>query len=405
MGIDAKGRRRTFGRLIAIAIVCLFAGAGAIWLLHRHGEQEERQAGSGMSKELPVPVTLGKAQRKDVPIYLDGLGTVQAFNYVTVRSRVDGQIVKVLFTEGQDVKAGDLLFQIDPAPYQAALDQSAAKKDQDEAQLSNMRLDMERYVKLIASGSVSAQTHDTQKSLVAQYEAAVKADQAAIDSSKVNLDYAKIRSPIDGRVGIRQVDIGNIVHASDSNGLVIVTQLKPIAVIFTLPETSLRLIQREQGDVAFPVLALARDNHTVIATGKLAVIDNQIDSTTGTIKLKAVFSNENLHLWPGLFVNARLLLETRKDGIVVPSSAVQRGPEGTFAFAVQEGQSVKMQPLKVAQMENGEALIDEGLKDGDIVVVDGQYKLRDGAHVKAIETEAASSKDAAPQKRKQRNPQ
>jgi multidrug efflux system membrane fusion protein len=330
----------------------------------------------------------------DVPIYLDGLGTVQAYNTVLVRSRVDGELVKVAFTEGQDVKIGDVLAQIDPAPYQATLDQAVAKKAQDEAQLANARLDLKRYADLLATDGTTQQTFDTQKSLVDQLEATVKADQAAIDSARVNLDYTTIRSPIDGRTGIRLVDQGNIVHASDTSGLVVLTQLRPISIVFTLPETALPKLQLRRNQFDYAVIALARDDTNVLATGQLAVVDNQIDTTTGTIKLKANFANENLRLWPGQFVNTRLLLAIHTNGVVVPVSVVQRGPEGAFAFIVQDDGTAKMRPLKVAQIDNGLALIDNGLQPGETVVVDGQYKLQDGSKIKPVEAAATVATNA-----------
>ncbi len=346
-------------------------------------------AAGGRGQNFPVPVVEGVVATKDVPIYLDGLGTVQAFNTVTVHTRVDGQLFKVAFTEGQDVKAGDVLGQLDPAPYQAALDQALAKKAQDAAQLTNARVDLQRYADLLKTDSITQQIYDTQKALVNQFEATVNADQAAADSARVNLDYTTIRSPIDGRVGIRQMDAGNIVHASDAGGLVVVTQLRPISVLFTLPEQVLsKLHENASADSEYTVLAVSRDNTKTLGTGKLAVIDNQIDTTTGTLKLKATFANENLRLWPGQFVNTRLLLTTRKDSAVVPASVVQRGPDGAFAFVIQDDQTVTMRTIKVAQIEGGLALIDEGLKPGERVVVDGQYKLQPGSHVKPAETAA-----------------
>jgi membrane fusion protein, multidrug efflux system len=345
---------------------------------------------------LAVPVVEGIVATRDVPIYLDGLGTVQAFNTVTVRARVDGQLMKVAFTEGQDVKAGDLLVELDPAPYQAALDQAVARKAQDAAQLNNARLDLQRYADLLKTDSITQQIYDTQKALMAQLEATVKADQAAADSARVNLNYTTIRSPINGRVGIRQVDEGNIVHASDANGLVVVTQLHPISVVFTLPEQSLPRLQQYQTPGAdFAVLAVSRDNTNLLDHGTLAVIDNQIDTSTGTIKLKAIFPNENLRLWPGQFVNTRLLLTTRKNRPVVPASVVQRGPDGAFAFVIQRDQTVAMRSLNVAQIEGGTALIESGLGPGERVVVDGQYKLQPGSQVKPAESPANFSHSAS----------
>lgn len=377
-----------------IVLLLIVAVGGWFGYKHWHPETPADGAGgpgkggkgAGSGQTPPVPVVVGTVTSKDVPIYLDGLGTVQAFNSVTIRPRVDGQLLKVSFTEGSDVKIGDELALIDPAPYQAVLEQAAAKKAQEEAQLANAKVDLQRYADLLKTDSITRQVYDTQKSSVAQLEASVKADQATIDSAKVNLEYTTIRSPIDGRVGIRQVDAGNVVRASDANGLVVLTQLKPISVIFTLPEQVLGKLQQNQSEGnQFQVLAVSRDNTNTLAEGKVAVIDNQIDTATGTLKIKATFANENLRLWPGQFVNIRLLLTTRKDSAVVPASVVQRGPEGPFAFVVQPDQSVQMRPLKVAQIAGGEALIDEGLKVGEHVIVDGQYKLQPGSKVKPTE--------------------
>jgi multidrug efflux system membrane fusion protein len=371
--------------LAAFLIVAALIGSAVYHRSHSNTTVSAGVAGP-RGQTLPVPVVEGIVATKDVPIYLDGLGTVQAFNTVTVHTRVDGQLMKVAFTEGQDVKAGEVLAQLDPAPYQAALDQAVARKAQDAAQLDNARVDLQRYADLLKTDSITQQIYDTQKALIAQLEATVKADQAAADSARVNLDYTTIRSPIDGRVGIRQVDAGNIVHASDANGLVVVTQLRPISVVFTLPEQSLTKLQQYQtSGIDFAVLAVSRDNTNLLDKGTLAVIDNQIDTTTGTIKLKATFANENLRLWPGQFVNTRLLLTTHTHGVVVPASVVQRGPDGAFAFVIQDDLTVKMRPLKVAQIEGGMALIDEGLNPGEPVVVDGQYKLQPGSHVKPAE--------------------
>ena len=329
----------------------------------------------------PVPIVPGVAQKKDLPIYLDGIGTVQGLNTVTIRPRVDGQLIKVNFTEGQEVKTGDVLAQIDPLPFKAQLDQVVAKKNQDDAQLSNARVDLNRYVDMVAKNVIAHQQYDTQKAMVAQIEAVVKTDQAAIDGAQVQLNYATITSPINGRAGIRLVDEGNMVRASDTNGLVVITQLQPISVVFTLPEQSLKEIHGKMGPGQITVLAMDRDNSTVLGKGTLTVIDNQIDISTGTIRLKATFPNEDLQLWPGEFVNVRLLLTTRKDAVVVPVPVIQHGPNGTYAFVIKEDQTVEIRPLRVGQVDDGEALVEEGLQAGEQVVVEGQYKLQNGSKV------------------------
>ena len=388
----------------------------------------------------PIPVVAGKVVRKNVPIYLDGLGTVQAFNTVTVHVRVDGQLKKVAFVEGQDVHQGDLLAQIDPDPYQAQLAQAIAKKAQDEAQLANARLDLKREADLFAAKIDSQQAFDTQQALVNQLQAAVKADDAAIESAQVQVSYTTVTSPIDGRTGIRLVDQGNIVHATDANGLVMITQLHPISVVFTLPEQHLSGLHKEMSSGELNVLAVDRDNSTILDEGKLAVIDNQIDTTTGTIKLKATFPNNSLKLWPGQFVNARLLLTTVTNGAVVPAAAIQPGPEGDYVFMIEDGKggagkngtpgnaghqdgaskrsapskpdnennpggaeaarkaggnkggsngndgqdilTVRVQPVTSIPVDAGEALVTKGLSPGERIVVEGQYKLQAGSRVR-----------------------
>ena len=388
--LNSPAKKKSGGATWIYLVALIFILPGVFWFRHhRQAAAVNAAATTARAGNFPVPVTIGHARQKDVPIYLDGLGTVQAFNTVTVHTRVDGQLVKVAFTEGQEVTNNEVLAQIDPAPYQAVVDQATAKKAQDAAQLANAKADLQRYDDLLKTQGTTQQVYDTQQALVNQLAASVKADQAAVDAAQVNLDYCTIRSPLDGRVGIRLVDQGNLVHASDAGGLVLVTQLKPISVVFTLPEANLQKIHaNEDAENPFTVLAVSRDNTTVLATGQLAVIDNQIDSTTGTIKIKANFANENLRLWPGEFVNIRLLLETRQDAVVVPASVVQRGPDGSFAFVVSAApdnstnQIATMRPIKVGQIDGGEALIEEGLKAGETVVVDGQYKLQDGSKVK-----------------------
>ncbi len=374
----------------------LLAAAITFFAVRKHASaQADKTAspsGRGGVGGFPVPIVAGKVEVKDVPIYLDGLGTVQAFNTVTVHSRVDGQINKIAFIEGQDIHAGDLLAQIDPAPFQAQLDQSSAKKSQDEAQLAIARLTLTRDKELLTSKILPQQDYDTQQATVDQLEATVRGDQAAIDNAKVQLAYATITSPIDGRIGLRMIDQGNIVHANDVGGLVVITQLRPISVTFTLPEQNLQLIQQHSAQSGeLKTLALDRDNRTTLSEGKLAVIDNQIDVTTGTIRLKAVFSNGDLKLWPGQFVNIRLLLETRR-GPVVPASVIQRGPDGDFAFVIDSDLKAAVRPIKVAQVDRGQALIQEGLNPGELVVVDGQYKLQPGSKVKLPESKGVTER-------------
>lgn len=332
-----------------------------------------------------MPVVTGLAETKDVPIYLNGLGNVQGFNSVTIRSRIDGQLEKVAFTEGQEVKAGQLLAQIDPRPFQAALDQATARRKQNEALLANAKRDLVRDLALLAEKAGTAQKADTQQALVEQLEATLKSDDAAIEAASVQLGYATIISPISGRTGIRLVDAGNVVRAQDTNGLVVVTQMQPVSVVFTLPEQQLQIIRTESEKGTLQVLAVGRDNSTQLAEGTLSVIDNQIDSSTGTIRLKATFLNDDLKLWPGQFINVRLRVAVRTGATVVPAQVVQQGPSGTFAFIVTPEGTAELRPLQVARIEDGLALIDSGLKPGDRVVLDGQYRLQPGSKVRAGE--------------------
>ena len=371
--------------------------AGIYWWTGRSGA-DKATATASAGKGGPVPVVPGVVEKKDVPIYLDGLGTVQALNTVTVHTRVDGQLTKVAFTEGQDVKTGDVLAIIDQAPFQAALAQAQGRLAQDQAQLANAKLDLQRDIDLVNKKVISSQQYDTQKALVAQFEGTIQNDAAAVESAKVNLNYTTIVSPLDGRIGIRQVDQGNIVHASDQGGLLVITQLHPISLIFTLPEQDLAQIHEHtaKGET-LQVLAVDRDSKTTLDRGELSVIDNQIDTTTGTIRLKATFDNGQYQLWPGQFINARLHVDTRKDGLTVPASTVQRGPNGPYVFVIKEDQSVELRNVKVAQIDNGEALIDEGLAEGEKVVVDGQYKLQPGAKVATNPQASAGAKGHATQ--------
>lgn len=364
-------------RNTVIAIACVLVVV-AWWTCHRApqsgaqpGTQGGNPGGRGGARGGfggPVPVVAGKVEQKDVPIYLDGLGTVQAFNTVTIRARVDGNLVQVLFQEGQDVKAGDLLAVVDPKPYQAAVDQAKAQAALDQVTLK-------RQADLRTRNVIAPQDYDT---AVANAEKS----KAAAEAAQVNLDYCSIKSPIDGRTGVRLVDIGNVVHASDQNGIVVVTQLKPISVLFTLPEQMLQQVLNQGGaNAGLHVTALDRANTAPISEGVLSVVDNEIDPTTGTVKLKATFPNDDLKLWPGKFVNARLTIDVKKNATVVPASVVQRGPQGTYAYVIKPDKTADMRSIKVGETENNETLITDGLKPGEDVVVDGQYKLQPGAHV------------------------
>lgn len=330
----------------------------------------------------PMPVAVAAAETRDLPVYLTGLGSVEAYYTVLIKPRVDGQLIQVNFREGQEVKKGDLLVVVDPRPYQAALSQAEATLFKDQAALKDAKVNLDRFKELFQNGGViSKQQLDTQDSLVGQLEGAVRADQAQIENAKVNLAYTSITAPISGRVGLRLVDPGNIVHASDTTGLLLLTQLHPIAVIFTLPEDNLATVAQRMRKGALAVDAYSRDDQTKLASGKLLTIDNQIDVTTGTAKLKAVFDNQEQALWPNQFVNIRLLLEVRKGSTVIPSAAIQRGPQGAYVFAVKPDKTVDMRTVTVSLVEGNYAAISSGLNPGDTVVTDGQDKLQAGSHV------------------------
>jgi multidrug efflux system membrane fusion protein len=356
--------------------------------------QQQRQTAAKRVRggDGPVPVLATAAKVSDVPVYLDGVGTIRALNTVTVRPQVDGKLTKVLFREGQDVERGYVLAEIDPTTYQALFDQAKAKKAQDEAQLANARLDLERYNRLVASNSATRQQADTQKALVAQLEAQVNLDQAAIDNAQAILGYTKITAPISGRTGIRMVDEGNIVRSGDSaGGLVVITQIKPISVFFSLPQQQLARVNRAFAQGPLVVEALGPDSKTVIDRGTLQVVDNQVDQTTGTVKLKAEFPNADLQLWPGQFVNVRLLVETLRQVVVVPTAAVQRGPNGTFSYVVQDDNKVAVRPVTVSLQDDTQAVITAGIAPQDQVVTTGFARISDGTEVAVTNAE-----DAAP---------
>jgi multidrug efflux system membrane fusion protein len=343
----------------------------------RRGGAGRRAFGQGQG---PTPVLVSEAKAADVPVYVDGVGAVKALNTVTVRPQVNGKIVEIDFVEGQDIKKGDVIARIDDAVYKAQRDQAVAKKAQDEALLRNAQLDLERYERMVQTASGTQQQADTQRSLVAQYQAQVQSDQAAIESAQATLDYTTIEAPIDGRTGIRNVDVGNLVSSTDTTGIVTLSQIKPISVLFSIPQQQLGRINAASATGTLSVQALSGDGK-VIDSGSLTVVDNQVDPTTGTVKLKANFPNDKLTLWPGAFVNARLLVETMKGVTVVPTASVQRGPNGTFVYLVQSDQTVSMKSVKVGLQDDVQAVIAEGVVPGDKVVTTGFARLQDGAKV------------------------
>jgi membrane fusion protein, multidrug efflux system len=343
-----------------------------------------------------ISVDTARAALADVPVYLQGLGTVQAFYTVTVTARVDGELQKVAFTEGQMVHKGDLLAQIDPRPNQAAYEQALATKVKDEAQLKNARLDLERYTQLQPQDLASKQTIDTQRALVDQLLAQIKVDQAVIDNARTQLDYTRIVSPIDGRTGIRLIDPGNIVHASATTGIVVVTQIQPISVVFTLPEEELGAVARAmEGSGSVKVSTISRDGGDVLAEGTLSLIDNQIDQPTGSARLKATFANKDNALWPGQYVDARVLVRTDRSALTIPDSAVQLGPNGPFAYVVKQDSTVEVRPLHVSEAANGLTVITNGLSAGELVVTSNQYRLQPGVHVRSGAASASASTEPA----------
>lgn len=339
----------------------------------------------------PVPVVATTVAQHDVPIYLRGVGTVVAYNNVIVRSQITGQLVNIAFTQGQAVHKGDLLAEIDPRPFQAQLDQATANRDRDQAQVVNAQANLDRYVPLAEKGWATQQLVDTQRAQLAQLKAIVASDEAVIEQARTNLSYTRLIAPIDGVTGIRQVDIGNIIHPTDVNGLVDVTQIEPISLIFTLPQTDLTRIQPAMAKGALTVDAYSQDDKVELDEGKLDLVDNQIIQTTGTIRLRASFPNAKRQLWPGELVNARLLVETRHNGLTVPAEAIQQGPNGAFAWAVSTDGAAQIRPVTVAQISDGQALIDSGLEPNMTVVTAGQYRLQTGAQVRLLQGDATKN--------------
>lgn len=361
--------------LVACALLAAIAYAGVLYVSRRPSSV------SSASQAMPAaPVQIAAATRAKVPIYAVGLGSVQAYNTVTIRSRVDGEVQKIAFKEGQLVKEGDLLVQIDPRPFQAMLDQAVAKEKQDEAQLANAKLDLGRYSELATRSFTSRQQLDTQQATVNQLSAALQGDQAQIDSAKIQLDYTTIRSPIAGRTGLRLVDQGNIVRTTDPGGIVTIAQIEPISVIYTLPEQTLPAIQKAQGAGPVSVWALGQDGKTVLEQGALTLINNEIDPATGTVKLKATFDNSNQALWPGQFVTVRTLLETL-DALTVPADAVQRTQQGLAIYVVKADDTVEFRSVRIGPITQGIAVVEDGVSEGERVVTAGQYRLQPGAKV------------------------
>lgn len=393
-GLMRRSRLRTSRSAIVITVL-LLGLAGLTYLAFRPSSKPS-EAGRRGGDQTPVPVLVATSQQRDIPVYLDGLGTVQAFNQVSVRAQIDGPLLEVRFKEGQDVTKGDVLARIDPRPYQASLDAATAKKQQDEATLANNRLDAARYGKLAATAYSSGQQVDTARAAVTQLEAQVRGDQAQVDTARTQLSYTTITAPIDGRTGLRQVDAGNLVHASDATPITVITQLKPISVVFTLPQQSLPAVAAAQATGAPAVVALKQGGGT-LERGKLAVLDNQVDPATGTIKLKATFPNDTLLLWPGGFVNVRMLVQTLPGVTTVPTAAVQRGPQGAFVFVVQDTKAQR-RPIKVGQEDEQVSVVTEGLTPGEQVVVDGAQRLTDGAKI-AVAGPDGNAPDAIPKER------
>jgi multidrug efflux system membrane fusion protein len=374
--------------LASLLLVAAVIGGGAYALT---SAQPKAQAVPASASAPSVPVVAEPVKSGEVPIYLRGIGTVQAYNTDTIRAQVQGQITQIAFKEGQTVHAGDLLAQIDPRPFQAQLDQAIANRERDQAQFVNAQANLQRDSQLLAHGYATPQTVDLDKANTGQFTAAVKADEAAIEYAQTQLAYTRITSPIDGVTGIRLIDVGNIVHPTDPNGLVMVTQLQPISVIFTLPETSLPQIQQAMAKGALTVLAYSEDNKTQLDQGKLAVLDNQIVQTSGSVRLKADFPNPQHRLWPGELVNVRLLIETRQNALSVAATAVQQGPQGSYVYVIKPDGTVENRTVKVAQLGARVAVIDSGLQANEQAVISGQSRLQPGSSVTVLHGQAAQA--------------
>ena len=384
----------TLKRRITVFFIAglVVAAVAAVYYMPQRQQTVAAVSGSrrgGPSASEPVPVLATAARAADVPVYLDGVGTAKALNTVTVRSQVDGKIINISFTEGQDVPAGYVLAKIDPVTYQAAFDQTVAKKAQDESQLANARLDLDRYTRLAATNAVNKQQLDTQRALVSQLEAQVKLDQAAIDNARAILSYTEIVAPIAGRTGIRLIDVGNLVRGAEATGIVILTQLRPISVFFSLPQQNLPDLTKGMAEGQLPVDALTADGKSALDKGKVTVIDNQVDQTTGTVKLRAEFPNNDLQLWPGQFVNVRVLIDTLRQVVVVPTAAIQRGPNGPFVYVLKDGDTVTVRRVTLMQQNDVQAVVATGLQAGERVVTTGFARLTEGTQVAVSSAEDA----------------
>jgi membrane fusion protein, multidrug efflux system len=385
-------KTKTIRWLLLISAIVVLGYFGSQQFQRANTATKAQQSSAASPRTSTVPVTIAPVVKTDFPVYLNGLGTVQGFNTVVVRTRVDGQIDKIAFQEGQLVNKGDLLVEIDPRPYQAILDQAKAKKAQDEANLANANLDLQRYTKL--GEFATRQQTDTQRSTVAQLTAQVAADDAAVFNAQTQLSYTAVKAPISGIAGLRQVDVGNIVNASTQTGIVTITQIEPIAVIFTAPEQQLPDINEAQASQALKVIALTTDGKKALSEGSLSVVNNQVDTSSGTIRLKAVFENKDHALWPGQSVSTRLLVTTLKDATVVPDDAVQHGSEGLYVYSVNSNNKAEPRKVKVSRSSDGRSVIDEGLAPGDRVIVAGQYKVQPGTTVAT----AVANSETAPAK-------
>lgn len=399
LAANTTGKKKKGRWLIWLAVLCLI-GAGAYLIFPRASEGQSNRSKSGRAKgSQTISVVAAKVHRGNLPIYLTGLGTITAFNTVTVRTRVDGELVKVAFTEGQYVKQGDLLAIVDPRPFQVQLEQAEGQMAGHQAQLQNARLDLERYKILFGQDSIPKQTLDTQAAMVNQVEGVIKTDQAQIDNAKLQLVYTRITAPITGRIGLRLVDQGNMVHANDTNGLVVITQLQPIACIFNIAEDDLpQVMKAMRRNPSLPVEAYDRDLKTRLAKGSLLTIDNQIDQSSGTVKFKAEFRNEDNSLFPNQFVNARLLVDTMRNAVLTPAAAIQRGPESSYVYVIKPGNTVDVRDVEVAAIQGDQAAIRSGIAPGDLVVTDGVDKLQKGSKVAVRMAEpgvGASAKGAA----------